>query len=43
MLALILFTLGMTCFLAGANVFYRDVAHILQVVLSAWFNFTPII
>jgi homopolymeric O-antigen transport system permease protein len=43
MLALILFTLGMTCFCATANVFYRDVAHILQVVLSAWFYFTPII
>jgi ABC-2 type transport system permease protein len=43
MLALVLFTLGMTCFFAAANVFYRDVAHILQVVLSAWFYFTPII
>ena len=42
-LALILFTLGMTCFFATANVFYRDVSHILQVVLSAWFYFTPII
>ena len=42
-LALIIFTLGMTCFFATANVFYRDVAHILQVVLSAWFYFTPII
>ena len=43
MLALILFTLGVTCFCAAANVFYRDVAHIIQVVLSAWFYFTPII
>src|SRR5215469_6739536 len=43
MVALVLFTLGMTCFFAAANVFYRDVAHILQVVLSAWFYFTPII
>jgi len=43
MLALVVFTLGMTCFFAAANVFYRDVAHILQVVLSAWFYFTPII
>jgi ABC-2 type transport system permease protein len=43
MLALVLFTLGMTCFFAAANVFYRDVSHILQVVLSAWFYFTPII
>jgi ABC-2 type transport system permease protein len=43
MIALILFTLGVTCFFAAANVFYRDVSHILQVVLSAWFYLTPII
>jgi ABC-2 type transport system permease protein len=42
-LALIIFTLGMTFFFAAVNVYYRDVAHILQVVLSAWFYFTPII
>lgn len=42
-LALILFTLGMTFFFAAANVFYRDVSHILQVVLSAWFYFSPIV
>jgi ABC-2 type transport system permease protein len=43
MLALIIFTLGMTFFFATANVYYRDVAHIIQVVLSAWFYLTPII
>lgn len=43
MAALIIFTLGMTFFFAAANVYYRDVAHILQVVLAAWFYFTPII
>lgn len=43
MLALIIFTVGMTFFFAAANVYYRDVAHILQIVLSAWFYFTPII
>ena len=37
------FHAGMTFFFAVANVFYRDVAHILQVVLSAWFYVTPII
>jgi ABC-type polysaccharide/polyol phosphate export permease len=42
-LALTIFTLGGIFFFAAANVFYRDVAHILQVVLSAWFYFTPII
>jgi ABC-type polysaccharide/polyol phosphate export permease len=43
MLALIIFTLGVTFFFAAANVYYRDVAHIVQVVLSAWFYLTPII
>ncbi len=43
MAALIIFTLGMTFFFAAANVYYRDIAHVLQVVLSAWFYFTPII
>jgi ABC-type polysaccharide/polyol phosphate export permease len=43
LLALAIFTLGMTFFFAVANVFYRDVAHILQIVLSAWFYLTPII
>src|SRR5438309_10110188 len=35
LVALTIFTLGGTFFFAAANVFYRDVAHILQVVLSA--------
>jgi ABC-2 type transport system permease protein len=43
MLALIIFTAGLTFFFATANVYYRDVAHIVQIVLSAWFYFTPII
>ena len=43
MLALVLFTLGMTFFFATANVYYRDFAHIVQVLLSAWFYVTPII
>ncbi len=43
MLALVIFTLGVTFFCAAANVYYRDVAHIVQVVLAAWFYFTPII
>jgi ABC-type polysaccharide/polyol phosphate export permease len=43
LLALTIFTLGMTFFFAVANVFYRDVSHILQIVLSAWFYLTPII
>jgi len=43
MLALIIFTMGATFFFAAANVYYRDVAHIVQIVLSAWFYITPII
>jgi len=43
MLALAIFTLGAMFFFSAANVYYRDVSHILQVVLSAWFYITPII
>lgn len=43
LLALTIFTMGMTFFFAVANVYYRDVSHILQIVLSAWFYVTPII
>jgi len=43
LLALTIFTMGLTFFFAAANVYYRDVSHILQVVLSAWFYVTPII
>jgi len=43
MLGLFLFTLG-TCFLfATVNVFFRDVSHIVQIILSAWFYVSPII
>ncbi len=43
LLALSLFTLGASFFFAAANVFYRDVSHILQVVLQVWFYVTPIL
>ena len=43
LLALSLFTLGATFFFAAANVFYRDVSHILQIVLQLWFYGTPIL
>lgn len=42
-LALIIFTLGTSFLFATANVYYRDVAHIVQVILPAWFYVTPII
>ena len=43
MVGLFLFTMGTSFFLAAANVFYRDVSHIIQIVLSAWFYFSPVI
>ena len=43
LVALTIFTLGATFFFAAANVYYRDVAHILQIVLQVWFYLTPII
>lgn len=43
LLAVILFALGCGFFCATANVFFRDVSHIVQIVLSAWFYFSPII
>ena len=43
LLALTIFTLGATFFFATANVYYRDVAHILQILLQVWFYVTPII
>ena len=43
MIGLVMFTLGVGFLIATLNVFYRDVAHIIQVVLSAWFYFTPIL
>ena len=42
-IALAILTLGATFFFATANVYYRDVSHILQVVLQVWFYLTPII
>ena len=42
-LAIVLFALGCGLFVATANVFFRDVTHIIQIVLSAWFYCSPII
>lgn len=41
--ALAMFTLGCGFIVAASNVFFRDVSHILQVVLSILFYFSPII
>jgi ABC-type polysaccharide/polyol phosphate export permease len=41
--SLALFTMGCSFFFAMANVFFRDLAHILQILLSAWFYLCPIL
>lgn len=41
-LAQLMFVVGLSLFLATANVFYRDTAQILEVLLQAWFFLTPI-
>jgi len=43
LLTIILFALGCAFFCAAANVFFRDVTHIIQIVLSTWFYFSPVI
>ena len=40
---LVLFATGCCFFFAAANVFFRDVSHILQILLQAWFYMSPII
>ncbi len=39
---LMLFTLGLAWMVASLNVFVRDIAQVLNVVLTFWFWFTPI-
>jgi homopolymeric O-antigen transport system permease protein len=43
LLILSIFTLGATFLFATANVYYRDVAHIVQILLQVLFYVTPII
>ncbi len=43
LLALTITTLGATFFFAVANVYYRDVAHIVQILLQIMFYATPIL
>jgi lipopolysaccharide transport system permease protein len=38
----LVFTLGLVLALATANVYYRDTAVIMEVVLLAWFFMTPV-
>jgi lipopolysaccharide transport system permease protein len=43
LIILTIFTLGATFLFATANVYYRDVAHIVQILLQVLFYLTPII
>jgi ABC-type polysaccharide/polyol phosphate export permease len=42
MLVQLIFTMGIGLFLATLNVFYRDTAVIMEVIMQAWFFFTPV-
>jgi ABC-type polysaccharide/polyol phosphate export permease len=42
LLSLLLFTLGCGFFFATANVFFRDVSHIVQILLAGWFYLSPV-
>lgn len=42
LLVLMFFTLGLAWFIASLNVFIRDIAQVLTVILTFWFWFTPI-
>lgn len=43
LIGLFLFTAGCAFFFATANVFFRDVSHIVQIVLSGWFYLSPVL
>ena len=38
----LIFTIGIGFFLAAAYVFFRDLGHLLELILLVWFYFTPI-
>jgi ABC-2 type transport system permease protein len=43
LLALILFTAALSVFLSAVNVYFRDVEHLVQVLLMVWFWAIPIV
>ncbi len=43
LISLFFFTAGCAFFFAAANVFFRDVSHIVQIVLSGWFYLSPVL
>src|SRR3954466_10098565 len=42
-IALLLFTMGCGFIVSAANVYFRDVSHIVQLLLTAWFYVSPVI
>jgi ABC-type polysaccharide/polyol phosphate export permease len=42
-IALLLFTMGCGFIFSAANVYFRDVSHIVQLLLTAWFYVSPVI
>ena len=42
LLFLTIFTIGLSWIFAGVNVYVRDVQHIIGLIMTAWFFFTPI-
>jgi ABC-2 type transport system permease protein len=42
MMGLLMFILGCGFFFSAVNVYFRDMSHILQIILSGWFYFSPI-
>jgi ABC-type polysaccharide/polyol phosphate export permease len=43
LISLFLFAAGCAFFFATANVFFRDVSHIVQIILSGWFYLSPVL
>jgi len=43
LLALLMLTAALGIFLAAMNVYFRDIQHLLEVVMTAWFWATPIV
>ncbi len=41
-LGLLMFVLGCAFLLSAANVYFRDMTHIVQIILSGWFYISPI-
>jgi len=38
----LIFTIGLALFLSCANVYFRDISHILGILLMLWFYLTPV-